>query len=394
MRNQRQHPGWNGIVALVATLVVGVAACSLTPSSTPAVGPSAAAPVASGPTGGQGTTAAWADVVAAAKQEGKVTVMGPPGTETREGLTDGFRRKYPEIAVDYSAARGAEQSIKLITEQQAGQFLADVIVNGTTTQLDLIAANAVVPIAPQLVGPNSNDGSKWLGGRYDYADTEARYNIVFTSAARVPLAYHPRQVAPGEIRSYWDLLDPKWRGKITLLDPRTAGTGLGYATFLYTAPNLGPDYLAKLMDSGIIFSKDERQLLDWTARGQYPIALAPSEHMMVELISKGVPLEVIYADGMQEGSYLTASWGSVGVLQRAPRPNAAKVYLDWLLSQEGQTEVSRAQGYPSRRTDVPTDFLNPGVVPKPGVQYIEYYKESYVKLRDEMQSFLQTVIRN
>jgi iron(III) transport system substrate-binding protein len=373
-------------------LVVGLVACAPANDRASGAGVSQAPTQAAGAAGS--TTGEWDRILAAARQEGRVVVFGPPGADAREALTEGFRRQHPDIQVDYQSARGAEHAAKLVNERQAGQYLADVVINGTTTQLDLIDAGVMDPLRPYLVGPDAREESKWLNGQFDFSDDAGQFNLVFTSAVKVPLAYNPRLVSPGEIKSYRDLLDPKWRGKIAMLDPRSAGTGLAFATFLDVAPTLGREYLSRLIDQGVVFSKDERQILDWVARGQYPVAIAPSEFLVVEMIKKGVTLELIYGDAIQEGSYLTAAWGGIGAVNRGPNPNASRVYLNWLMSKDGQTDVARAGGYPSRRTDVATDFLTAGVVPKAGVSYVEYYKEPYVRLKEELLGYLQTAIRN
>jgi iron(III) transport system substrate-binding protein len=381
---------WGHLGLSLVVLAVWTAACA--PTAERAAGGASPQQAAQAPAPAAG--AEWDRIVAAAKQEGKVLVLGPPGADARDALTQGFQRQYPEIQVDFNAARGAEHATKLVTERQAGQYLADIVVNGTTTQIDLMDAGVMDPLRPLLVGPDDRDPSKWLNGEYEFSDDAGQYNLVFTSAVKVPIAYNPRLVSPSEIRSYRDLLDAKWRGKMAWLDPRTAGTGLAFATFLDVHPALGRDYLGRLLDNGMVFSKDERQLLDWVARGQYLINIAPSEFFVVELMKKGVTLELMYSESIQEGSYLTAAWGAVGAVNRPAHPNAAKVYLNWLLSQEGQTDIARAGGYPSRRVDVPTDFLSPGVVPKAGVKYVDYYREPFVRLKEELIAYLQTAIRN
>jgi ABC-type Fe3+ transport system substrate-binding protein len=96
---------------------------------------------------------------------------------------------------------------------------------------------------------------------------------------------------------------------------------------------------------------------------------------------------------LQEGSYLTPGNGSFSVMNGAPHPNALKVYLNWFLSQDGQTAWARAAGHASRRVDVPTDHLNPAVVPAPGGNYTEKYSESQVRLQEEVEQYMRTVIR-
>jgi iron(III) transport system substrate-binding protein len=387
----------------LAALVVGsllLAACAPGAAPTASAGPgsqAAANPVASGQSeGAQGGAAAeWDRVVAAAKREGKLVIVGQVGADVREALTQDFQRRFPEIQVEYNSMRGAEIAAKLPTERQAGQYLVDLAVTGTTSQLDLMDANVLDPIQPYLVGPETLDRSKWLGGKLDFADNAEKFNVVMISGVNLPIAYNPTLVSSSELKSYKDVLDPKWRGKVSMVDPRMAGSGLAAATFFYGTPSLGKEFLANLFAAGVVFSRDLRQPLEWLARGQYPVSLGPSAFEAVELRQKGLPIELLGADAVEESSYLTASWGSVAVVNRPPHPNAAKVYLNWLLSRDGQTEVSKANGHPSRRLDVSTDhLLHQSAIPKPSAQYQENYKEPYVRMRDEVVDFLKSVSRN
>jgi iron(III) transport system substrate-binding protein len=384
-RNRR--PASLALTLAAALLGFAIVACAPARQAEPAASPGA-------PAARPDPAAAWGEVLAAARREGRVVVRGPVGADARDGLVQGFQERYPEIQVDYSGARGTEQAPKLIAEHQAGQHLVDVLVNGTTTQIDLLDAGILDPIQPYLVGSEVQSAAGWLGDKFDFADDQGKAILVFHSAVKVPLAYNPRLISPTDIKSYKDLLDPKWRGKLAMLDPRSAGAGLATATFFYTTPSLGQDFLSQILAAGLVFSKDERQILDWVARGQYPVALAPSETVAVELVRRGLPIESLDAEALQEGNYFTSGFGAVGVLNKAPHPNATKVYVNWLLSREGQTEVSRAVGYPSRRLDVPTEHLNPSMIPKPGMRYQENYKEPYVRIREELVTFLRTAIRD
>ena len=77
--------------------------------------------------------AEWAQIVEAAKREGTVVVVGPQGSETRDALTLGFQRKYPEIKVEHSGAPGAQLPPKLLAEQKSERYSVDLLVQGTTT---------------------------------------------------------------------------------------------------------------------------------------------------------------------------------------------------------------------------------------------------------------------
>ena len=84
--------------------------------------------------------------------------------------------------------------------------------------------------------------------------------------------------------------------------------------------------------------------------------------------------------------------GSLVVTKGPPHPNAAKVYLDWLLSKDGQTDWTMAQGFASERKDVPIDNVLPILVPQEGKTYQANHSEQYVKMRSEIVNFLNTVI--
>jgi iron(III) transport system substrate-binding protein len=331
----------------------------------------------------------WPQVVAAARGEGGLSIIGPPGTDARDALTVGFQRKYPEIQVEFNGMSSGAIGPKLLAEREAGQYRADLYVGGTgTVFLDLMPVGAVDPILPYLAGPETREQSMWMGGKFDFADNDEKYTIAFLSGVKSPLAYNPSLVSASEFRSYKDLLDPRWRGKMALTDPRTAGPGPATATFFYTTPGLGKEYLRQLFATGVVLSKDDRQILDWVARGQYPLAISPSERQAAEMKAKGVPIELLSGNLLEESTYLSISFGAVTVINRPPHPNAVKLYLDWLLSQEGQTASSKASSLASRRLDVPTDHVNPAMVPQPGVQYQENYKEAYIPVREELAQFL------
>jgi iron(III) transport system substrate-binding protein len=377
-----------------AALALLVAACApaAPPTTTPQTSAQASAPsAAAAPTD---AAAEWEQTVAAAKTEGRLVILGHPTSQIREGLTEGFQRKYPEIKVEYQGLSGAQVSTRVFNERQAGQYLVDLALSGTTTSLGLIEGGAVDPLPAYLQGPETRDTSNWLGGKLDFADESGQYNLVFIYNLNTILAYNPGLVARGEVQSYRDLLNPKWRGKIAMNDPRIAGKAASTAAFLYTTEGLGKEYLVQLFEHGIMFSRDDRQVLDWVVRGQYPLTLAPSESAATDLRSKGVTVEILGAGDIKEGSFLGAGSGTLVVMNRAPHPNAVKVYLDYLLSWEGQHAYSQAAGFPSRRLDVPTDHLPPYMVARPGTQYPDFYKQERLKLMPEVMEFVTSIIRS
>jgi iron(III) transport system substrate-binding protein len=343
----------------------------------------------------------WNKIVAAAKKEAKIVIIGPSGSDVRDAYTIGFQKKYPEIEVDFSGMRGAEVAPKLLAELNAKHYLTDIAVAGTTTALaSLVPANAVVPLQPYLVGPEAKDVSKWRDRKHHFSDSTEKYNLYFGARVQVAFVYNtelnPPATMKSKIKTWQDLLNPEWKGKIAILDPRQAGAGLDLSTYWYTneKQGLGKEFIRKLFTTQEIFiSREEQQILDFVARGRHSIAIGPSGTLTFQLISRGLPLALFGSGAMQSDGFVTASNGTITVVRNAPHQNAVKVYIDYLLSRDGQISWSKASGLSSLRTDVPKDHIPEVLVPDGGVKYQETHLEKYVMMRKEIVDFLNTVIR-
>jgi iron(III) transport system substrate-binding protein len=336
----------------------------------------------------------WEQIVAAGKKEGTVTVIGPQGSETRDALSQGFQKRYPEIKVELLSMSGNQIGPKLLNELAASRYTTDVVITGTTTALEtLVPGKAVVPVRDHLVGPNTRDPSKWRGGKLTFSDDAQTYNLVFSSYVKAPFIYNANMVSAADFKSWKDLLEPKWQGKIALKDPFSAGGGLGNATLWYSHESLGKDFIRRLVTlKDLVMPRDDRQMLDFAARGKYPIAIGPSDVLTNEFIARGLPLKHLHPETLKEGTYITAGNGSLVIARNAPHPNALRLYVDYLLSAEGQLEWSKAARFASLRRDVPTDHVQDILVPKDGMTYPEISTERYVKLREEIVQFLKTII--
>ena len=276
----------------------------------------------------------WNKTVAAAKKEGKVVIIGPSGSDVRDAYTIGFQKKYPEIEVDFSGMRGAEVAPKLLAELKAKQYLTDIAVAGTTTALvSLVPANAVVPLQPYLVGPESC--ATCQNGKRQEAITSPTstesINLYFGSRVQVAFVYNTELTPPAtmqtKIKTWQDLLNPEWKGKIAVLDPRQAGAGLDLSTYWYTNEKrgLGKEFIRKLFTTQDVFvSKEEQQILDFVARGRHTIAIGPSGTLTFQLISRGLPLALFGSGALQGGGFVTASNGTISVVRNAPHQNAVK----------------------------------------------------------------------
>src|SRR5581483_9736338 len=333
----------------------------------------------------------WDQVLAAAKREAALTVYGQAGTGVADALTQQCKQKYPDIKVNFTGGNGNELVTKLLTERQAGRFDVDLMIQGPPNLLDLASAGALEPLPPLLVGPDE-DASKWADQQLHFADDAGKYVLAMLGGIGMVGIYNPKLVSGSDFTSYKDLLNPKLKGKLAMLDPRLPGSAQAAAQFWYDAPQLGKDFIQQLIAQDVAVTKDDRQLTDWVARGEYAMGIGANGFAAVDLKKEGVDIEFLPAQQMKEGGHMTSSWGSVAMLGKASHPNAAKVYLNGLLSKEGQEALVGASGYPSRRSDASTDGIFGSTVPQKGVQYIEINQERYVKQRPEIVSYLKSLL--
>jgi iron(III) transport system substrate-binding protein len=334
----------------------------------------------------------WDQTVAQAKTEGKVVVLGPPGDQIREAITKGFARAFPDITIEFSGARGGELATRIKAERDAGVYSTDIVINGTSTANAYFKPmKALDPIEPALILPDVLNPKNWRDSRLEFSDRGTRFDLVFTTQNNVPLIYHPAQVKPEEVDELGKLLNPKWKGKIAVQDPIPSGTGNGVFRWVWhvMGPEKTKDFYRKIRAQAAAVDRDQRRQIEWIAQGKYPLHLGPGT-IMHQLEKRGLKFGVI-AEFKDYGAYLTPGFGSVMFINRAPHPNAGKVFLNWLLTKDGQTQFSKGMGYVSRRLDVPTDHVPSYWVPKPGVKYWAGYYEEDATMSPEQENFLKSL---
>jgi len=316
----------------------------------------------------------WEQTLSAAKKEGEITFYGSEGYDK---IFEVFQKRYPEIKVKSNTSRrGSEHGQAVMTERRAGQFIVDLFINGVVTPNAIFyKANILEPIRPQLVLPEVVDESKWWGGKHHYADPDGKYIFVFQGNVHgSENAYNTKLVNPQELKSYWDFLEPKWKGKIVAYDPSRVSTVAHSLRFLFNHPDLGADYVKRLFsEMDITYSRDERQMIDWLGAGKYALAFFVSD---VEGAAKqGLPIRDFEPGQFKEGAFVGPSQGGVNLFKNAPHPNAAKVAINWLLSREGQDAYQRIYAArhdvrQSMREDISMDVIPPSQRRQKNVRYI------------------------
>jgi iron(III) transport system substrate-binding protein len=332
----------------------------------------------------------WEQTLRAAKKEGRVAVISDATTDVRDALTGPFTEKYG-IAVDYFGVQGREIGPRVGAERKAGQYLWDVYIHGTTTGLTVMnPMGAFDPLEPALISPDVKDPQNWRNGILEFIDTGRRI-LVTTARQRGTIFINSDLVDPKEFKSYKDLLNPNWKGKLAMDDPSRSGPGQATFTFFYLHPELGPNFIRALAKQEITSLKDYAQEANMVGQGRYPVLIGTADFAVIARVRQGVPVKIIDPRQLKEGSDVSSSNGNLAVFNRAPHPNAAKIYINWYLSKEGQTSFARASGYVSSRLDVPTDHAEPWMVPIPGA--IKSYGIEAVEVRRKVEALVRDVFR-
>jgi iron(III) transport system substrate-binding protein len=316
-----------------------------------------------------------AALVAAAKAEGSIVVDGPPTDSVREALTTEFQKKYG-IPVSYIASGGGPSGARVRAERAAGKYLLDVLISGSDTPIvTFLPSGWLDRIEPILIEPDALNPRDWQDGHIWYADPQHTILRLMRYVA-AEVAVNTKLVKPSDIPTWRSLLDPKWKGKLLVKDPRLSGSGQTLNSYFYI--NFGPDYVKKLyVDQQPVFTGDLRQAAQWLAEGTYGVWVGTEFSQLQPFIKAGYPIAPVQpGDGP---GILTGGYSLVSLIDRAPHPNAAKLFINWLAGREGGTVFAKSLLAGSVRTDVKSsDWMQSWSLVKPGVKYFDAYDYAFI----------------
>jgi iron(III) transport system substrate-binding protein len=266
------------------------------------------------------STAVAPQLVDAAHQEGKVVFYTSIELQTAEKIGKAFEAAYPGISVQVER-NGCERLFQRLAEERGSNIhAADAIECSDMTALFYWKKQGwLAPFVP------TNVAEKWPADQKDpdgYFATER-----FTLS---PIAYNTKLVKADEApKSFADLLDKKWTGKIVKAHPGYSGTIMTVTFELSQA--LGWDYFKKLGQQHVMQVQSAAEPPKKVAQGERPIAADGGEYFMLQIRNQGGPIEPVYPT---EGT--PSIPGGAGVIIDAPHPNAARLLISWLFSHDGQ----------------------------------------------------------
>ncbi|MBI4332081.1 MAG: ABC transporter substrate-binding protein [Chloroflexi bacterium] len=376
------------IVCLVLAAVLWSLACTAaSPAATPPPATKAAAPALK-------TTVEqrWESTLAEARKEGVVTVYALWRPENRTTLTQAFKDKYG-INIEFSPfSRGSDLLAKVQAEQRAGMYVADVFGAGGPTLVATMKPEGVLgSIEPLLMLPEVMDAKYWGGGKFPFLDKDKTAVGMIASVQRY-LAYNTDLIKKGEITTYKDVLKPQYKGKLTLNDPTVTGVGNAFLSHLamdiWNLEETKAYLRALVRDQGAVIQRDNRLHVESVARGKFPIAVAPLPDGLDEFLKLGAPIDAVI---VKEGTFVSPAAGAMAVAPKPAHPNATAVFVNWVLTKEGQTVFARGFGNPSIRNDVPTEGFHPVLLAQPG-EKIFIDSEDAIIFRGQMLAIAKQVI--
>jgi iron(III) transport system substrate-binding protein len=319
-----------------------------------------------------------ARILAGAKREGRVAFYsGMIENQALRPIADAFKKKYPFMAVDYWRGDSRALVQKALTERRAGRVSGDIL-ESTGGAEALIRAGATQPFysassagfPKNYVDPNG----MWVASRLDYFG----------------VAYNTRQVSAADVpKTYEDLLNPKWKGAIAWRADSEVGADLFIAGVMRDMGKAkGEAYLKRLSGQNIVnYAGSARALVDRVGEGEYKIALEIYAHHPLISKAKGAALETQMLDPVP------SALSTVQLASEAPHPNAAILFIDFLLSKEGQ-EVLRAAQYLSPNPQVDTDPSLRKIIPRlNGLKETVFTPELMFQTRDEANALFNKYFR-
>jgi ABC-type Fe3+ transport system substrate-binding protein len=306
-------------------------------------------------------TADWKTLVRAAKREGKVEVnLGGQMPRKLRTAMPAFTKKYG-IKVNFKTGGSRGHRARMFAERKMGRFEVDVWIGGANGALAAIYPKKLLVSLPELlIDPKVKDQSLWYKGKHHYTDPERRLIFTWGASPSYNVSFNTKLVKADEIKSYQDLLNPKWKGKIVSWVPYRTGTAAS-AVPMFLNPKIGEKWFRRwATEMKVTIVRDSRQGAEWVALGRYAIGMFGLSTQAKSMSDQGFPIQAYLPHPMAEGEVLSASAANLYAIKNPPNPNARTLFINWALSQEAQTLfIKLGQTSDSLRRDVDNKIIAP-----------------------------------
>jgi iron(III) transport system substrate-binding protein len=331
----------------------------------------------------------WTALLAAAKKEGKVVVNTFPGDGYARALKS-FTQAYPEIKLEHTQLHSQNFAPRILQERQANLFTWDVTTIPTSTALQVLRPAGVWdPVRPAIILPEVKDDAGWEGGFERgfslVKDRALTYGFVANRGGGITVN---TDLVKDEVRGLVDLLNPRWKGKLLLPDVRVMGDAFWPMTAARLS--LGDDIIKRLyVEQEPVLSRDTRQMAEFMVRGRYPLGLGINPLLLGQFQRQGLGknLKLLHFPEIDTINFSSTLW----LVSRAPHPNAAKVFINWLLTREAQVQSARETETNNRRAGVEPG--NPQLVVPRGAKFYQVDAEENLPEVVKTQDIAKAVIK-
>jgi iron(III) transport system substrate-binding protein len=278
--------------------------------------------------GGAASHAAAQDArVDAAKKEGKVVWYTSLALPSAEKIAKLFETAYPGIAVEVHRT-GSQRILQRVMQELAANIKAADVVHTSD------AGHFVLLKGKKLLAQHTPPGVDRFPAGFKDADG---YHYGLRATVNV-IAYNTKVIAAAEAPRTWkDLLDPKWRGKLVTAHPGYSGV---IATHVLALSHLhGWDYFKQLAQNRLMLVQSAVDPAGVVASGERPVAVNGGDYTFYQTKKKGNPVEIVYP---KEGVPLVVS--PTAITSFAPHPNAARLFTDFTFTREVQQVMADSEG--------------------------------------------------
>lgn len=273
-------------------------------------------------------------LAAGARKEGEIADYTTTNQQMSGPLVAAFEKRYPFVRVKLARIGGSKIIQRIDTEAKASLHAFDVVGTGELGIVGLVDRGVIAKYRSPM-RDSLRDG---------FADKEGFWTV--QHAALLFAAYNRKLVKPEEAPKSWeDFLDPKWKGKLSLDTEAYEWMGFLIAT-MGEARALG--YFERLSRQEVNFLRGRSLQLQLLAAGEFPLTMVSNANLILDLKKAGAPIEPIPISPVFLRPSLLLRAAS------APHPHAALLYLDFLLSREGQALLAKSGRLPARK-DVQAD---------------------------------------